>query len=166
MLCGWCDTGIAALSPPLCCTETLLFDSKISNFDSSVHNLLSSLCKPWLTGAFPHCFAYPTSVSWQQFFYIGQLHRVFSSELILTHFSQHYFSCAVMFKAVSLLSRELVTDNIFSIGKTGRILQLVNKQNIVECESKWMYNVTFWKRLFMLSTKEEKRLQIHFSIDI
>ena len=40
----------------------------------------------------------------------GLLHYVFSSHWILTFFSWHWFSCAVMFGAVSLLSHKLVTQ--------------------------------------------------------
>ena len=38
--------------------------------------LLSILYVPWPTGAFCHCFASSTVVSWQQFCYIGQLHSI------------------------------------------------------------------------------------------
>ena len=69
--------------------------------------LLSSLCAPWPTRAFWHCFASSTAVSWLQFCHIGQVHRVFSSQWVLT---RHWFNCAVMFGVVSLLSRKLATD--------------------------------------------------------
>ena len=40
MLYSWCDTEAAALSPTLHCTETLLFDAKILNFDLSIQRTL------------------------------------------------------------------------------------------------------------------------------
>ena len=40
------------------------------------------------TWAFWHSFTSSTIVSWQQFCHIGQLHRDFSSQWMLTHFSQ------------------------------------------------------------------------------
>ena len=48
--------------------------------------LFSSLCASRPTGAFWHCFASSTEVSWQQFCYICQLHWVLSSQGKLTHF--------------------------------------------------------------------------------
>ena len=48
--------------------------------------LLSSFFVPLPTGAFWHCFASSTAVSSQQFYHIGQLPRVFSSQWMFTHF--------------------------------------------------------------------------------
>ena len=48
--------------------------------------ILHSLYAPWLTGAFWHCFASSTVVFWQYLDHIGQLHGVFSSQWMLTHF--------------------------------------------------------------------------------
>ena len=48
--------------------------------------LLPSLCASWPIGTFWYCFASSTAVSWQQFYPIGQLYRVFSSQWMLTHF--------------------------------------------------------------------------------
>ena len=76
--------------------------------------LLSSLCVPWLAGAFWHCFASSTVISWQQFFHIGQLHTLFSLQWMLTLFSWHWFNYAVMFGAVSFLSHKLMTLMKFS----------------------------------------------------
>ena len=77
----------------------------------------------WPTGAFWYCLASSTMVSWQQFCHIGQLHRVFSS-----HFLQHWFSYAVMFRAVSLLSHKLVTQmklfSVFDLGLPAQLLVL------------------------------------------
>ena len=83
-------------------------------------DLLSSLWVPWPTGDFWHCFAPLTLFSWQQFCHIGQLQ---SSHSGYWHFfSQYWFCCTIMFGAVSLLSRKLVTDlSVFCIGKTGSI---------------------------------------------
>ena len=44
------------------------------------------------TGDFWHCFASPTVISWQQFCHIGQLHRVFSSQYMLTHIFHNMYS--------------------------------------------------------------------------
>ena len=70
--------------------------------------LLSSLGAPWPAGAFWQCFAPSAVVSSQQFCHIGQLHRV-SPHSGCWHFSWHWFSCTVIFGAVSLLSCKLVT---------------------------------------------------------
>ena len=43
-------------------------------------------CAPWPTWAFWHCFVSSTVMSWQQLCHIGQLHKVFTSQWILTHF--------------------------------------------------------------------------------
>ena len=62
------------------------------------------------TGAPWHCFASSIIDSWELFCHIGQLHKVFFfSQRMLTHFPLHWFRCAVMFGAVTLLSRKLVT---------------------------------------------------------
>ena len=47
---------------------------------------LSGLYVFWPTGVFWHCFASSTTVSWQRFCHISQLHRVFSSHLMMTFF--------------------------------------------------------------------------------
>ena len=62
---------------------------------------------------------------------IGQLHKAFYLEWILTHFSRHWFSCAVIFRVVSMLSGKLMTDDIILCkGKTGCIEQTVIQHNI------------------------------------
>ena len=73
--------GVAALAPTLRCTYTLVFDPKISNFDSSSKGLystalLSSLYAPDSTGVFWHYFAFSKLVSGQNFRYIGQLNSL------------------------------------------------------------------------------------------
>ena len=68
--------------------------------------LLSSLCVPWPTGAFWHCFASSAAVSWHQFL---ASFTVFPHSGCWHIFSWHWFSYAVMFGVISILSRKLVT---------------------------------------------------------
>ena len=68
MLYGWCDIGDCSSFNNSLPHLAFQFDWKISNFDSSLQRLystalLSSLCLPWSTGTFWHCFATSTVVS-------------------------------------------------------------------------------------------------------
>ena len=54
----------------------------------------------------------------------------------------------------------------FSTALEKHVISKVIQPNIVYCEFKWLYNVTLESVLLMLSTKEEKHLQIDFSKDI
>ena len=81
--------GVAAILPTLCHTQTLLFDPKISNFDSSVQR---TFFPPLFCPVFVHLgsmepFASSTTVSWLQFYHIGQLHRVFSQWMLTDFFT-------------------------------------------------------------------------------
>ena len=90
--------------------------------------LLSSLCAPWPTGAFWHCFA----ISWHQFCYIGQPHRVFS-QWMLTHF----FTTLVQLYSDVWSSQPSVTqaadsdEIVLCTEKADSIRQAVIQQNIV-----------------------------------
>ena len=75
--------------------------------------LLSSLWASWPTRVFWYCFISSAFLSWQQFCHIGRLHRVFSSQWMLTLFFQD-LSSPVMFEAVSLLSCKLLIQMKFS----------------------------------------------------
>ena len=91
ILYSWCDTGglqlfhqLFATQRPSSLTErflTLIYQSK--GLYSTA--LLSSLWLSWPTRAFWHCFTSSSVVSWQPFCHIGQLHKVFSSQWILTY---------------------------------------------------------------------------------
>ena len=101
-----CFTHLTQWSQTLICQPKGLYSTA----------LLSSFCAPWLIGTFWHCFASSKVVSWQQFYHIGQLHRVFFSQSMLTHF---FTTLVQLFGAVSLMACKLVTDEIvLSIGKT------------------------------------------------
>ena len=147
------------------CNEfTVCFLSKVSTFDSSVqrtlfHCSVSSLCALWPTKIFWHSFTSLTVVSWQQFCHIGQLHRVFSSQCILTDFLWHWFSCAVIFAAVIFLSGNLVTRmKLFSVlvafGRPAILLVLFHPVtwclNIIHWSSgKFLSNIYAWIFFFL-----------------
>ena len=86
---GWCDIGgCSSFTNSSPCIDPLIWDD-----DFELHRskglcstvLLSNLCAPEPIEAFWQFFASTTVVSWQQFFHIGQLHRVFSAQWMLTH---------------------------------------------------------------------------------
>ena len=105
---GMTRPGIEPRSPgPLANTLTARPMSGYSEGFYSIA-LLSSLCAPWPIEAFWHCFASSKVVSWQQFYHIGQLDRVFS-QWMMTFFSWDWFICAVMFWTVSFMSCKLLT---------------------------------------------------------
>ena len=73
--------GVPALSPTFHCTYLFICPK---DFIPLLYCALF-VCH-WPTGAFWHYFTSSTVVSWQQFCHVGQLHRVFSSQWIRTHF--------------------------------------------------------------------------------
>ena len=88
MLYCWCNTGVCSSFT----NSSPHIESPVSPKDFEfwfvcqkdfIPLLLSSLCAPLPTRAFWNCFASSTVVSWQQFWNIGQLHCVFSSQWML-----------------------------------------------------------------------------------
>ena len=113
MLYGWSNTGDCSSFT----SSSLYIDTPIwpkdSNFDLSVQRTLFYFSIVQSLYALTHwsiltLFCFLNSGSWLQFSHIGHLHS-----LILTVdgdiFQWHWFSCTVMFGAVSLLSSKLVT---------------------------------------------------------
>ena len=101
ILYGWYDTDTGACSSFTNSSQhidSLIWAKEFELWFTSLYStaLLFILCVPWSTGDFWHCFDSSTVVSWPQFCSIGQLHRVFSSQLMLTHFSWYWFNCAVI----------------------------------------------------------------------
>ena len=100
--CNWQKTQTIT-DPPSCFTVTRLFHQHFTTYRPSCLTqrfqtliyqskglysivLLSSLYAPWSTEALWHCFASSTVVSCQQFCHIGQLHRAYFSQWLLTYF--------------------------------------------------------------------------------
>ena len=115
MLYDWCDTGgcssltnyLPYIDPPIWPKD---FEFRLI---SPKEFLLSSIIQSLYALAhwsFWYCFASLTVVFWQQFCYIGPLHRVISQLLLIHIFSGHKFSCAVRLGAISLLAHKLVTQ--------------------------------------------------------
>ena len=97
--------GAVTLLPTLRCKYTFPFDRKISNFESPIQKALfyCSIVQylvHW-TCLILFCFLH------SGFFLIVQLHKVFSSQWMMTHCFHEISS--VMFVEVCLLSRKLVT---------------------------------------------------------
>ena len=59
--------------------------------------LYCRLCASWPARVFWYCFASSKVVSWQQFYHIGQLERVFPSQWMLTHFFDNICSVVKWF---------------------------------------------------------------------
>ena len=131
--------------------------------------LLSSLCVPWVTGAFWHCFTSSTVVSWYHFCYITQLHRVSFSQWILTHFFMTFIQlCIDVWSSQPPVTQAGQWNShlfllIWAYSPTfGFVLScfLMFLRNIIHCSSG-----NFFSLLEYPFFKEEKCLQINFSKD-
>ena len=108
LLYGWCDTGGCCSFTDSSSTYTLLFDPKIWNF-------IPLIDRPVFVRLVPLESFDIVLLPQQWFLDFNSIIQTSSTELILTadidtsFFSWHWFSCAVMFGAVSLLSPKRVT---------------------------------------------------------